>query len=240
MKYVYLFLIAVSMPIGGWCGASLNNTSLFGDIDMGNNDNVTTGSLTVGGWIKMTEDTNADSVIGKKSNLASSASGYFIYADASDNLHGIVSDGVTQKTCDSTNDFDGEWTYVVMTFNGTNDNTILYENGVASCSPSVGTVGSITSSATFKMGNITSGSPGDNFVGSMAYGFFYSIVLTAPQRAELRVKPDSYGAARSYWYLTGNSSTQNDYGSTNFPATTTAYSEDTDGPPVMFGQGLPL
>lgn len=237
MKKLVVFLSLFSIPVLGFCGGSLaNNATSPRNIDMGNNDNVTTGSLTVGVWAKPSSNVSADGIIGKKSDLTAATSGYFIYEDTGRVFHGIAADGVTQKDCNTGVALTG-WTYLILTFNGANDNTILYENETAACGVIAGAIGSLTNGVNFRIGN--DGANGNNFTGNLVYGYFFNTVLTPYERAELRWKPMSYSTTgtRSYWALWGEGTVEKDYGATNFPGTRTGFVSNSDGPPVMFTSG---
>lgn len=236
-----LLLIALfNVPVVGFCGGSLtNNATNPRHISMGNTNNVINGSLTVFVWTKASALVANEGIIGKKSDLTAGTSGYFIYKDVGRVFHGIVADGVTLKDCNTGVSNTGNWTNLIMTFNGTSDNVVLYENEIAACGSIVGTIGSITNTNNFKAGNHDSNTI--NFTGNLAYAGFFNSVLTPYERAEIRWKPMSYATtgSRSYWSFWGSSATEPDYGSTSITGTRTGFAEDTDGPPVMIG-GAPL
>ena len=75
--------------------------------------------------------------------------------------------------------------------------------------------------------------------GLIAYGTIFASVLTVVEMAELMWKPASLGGAQGYWPLWGDS-TEIDLSGNGRTGTVTGSATSTDGPPVMFGGGLPL
>lgn len=238
-------LLFVLMPSLGLCDGSRNFTdSATQSVDAGNINDVTTGNFSIGLWVKLTEDASADALLTKKAALLNNSAGYALYQISTDSITFRVSNGAASNSCSSSVDRDGRWVYVVGTFNGTSDRLTLYENSVAACSPASVLFASITNTSNFIMGNQTGlGQPTN---GLIAHAFFSNTVLGISLIRELMFKPESVlparETARSYYPLWGQSGgTEKDLSPNNVSASVTGTTGlSSDGPPVMFGGGLPL
>lgn len=210
-------------------------------VSPGNVNDVTTGNLTIGLWVKLTEDASSDGLIVKKRAETVANIGYAMYQTNTDLISAAVGDGAVNLTCSSGRDNDGIWTFAVLTWDGTGNNLVLYENLAQSCSPLATPVGSLTTTFNFNIGN--NGLAGNAANGVLSHAFFYPVILNSWQMAELKCKPDTpvRVGTYSYWPVWGQSGgNEKDYSPSNVTAAVTGTTLSTDGPPIMLAGGLPL
>lgn len=239
-----LTLLLILMLLSRECFATSRSFDGANDeIDMGNVMDVTTGDVASCSWVKMTEDASADIYIGKKAGAGAANAGYMIMQGSTDVTNCRVADGVDQAIGAGTADFDGVWAHICMTYNGGTQRIDCYENGTNVANQTNNLVGSITTTSNLQFGE--NSADGDDTLGLVSHSQNYLTQLTAVEIAELYFKPDHIVPTTqsnfSWWPLWGTDSPEID-GSGNARSGTivAGTTQSDDGPPVMFGQGLPL
>lgn len=237
MKKIFLAIIILifssSLAIAA---GSRSFDGLDDEVDFGNNHNVTTNSVSFGGWGKMTEDASFDNIIGKRASGTNA--GYAIIGLDTDLMQCTTADGTDQATAASSADNDGAWTFYVCTWNGSTQTVDFYENGVLAGTDTDTAVGSITNAVALKVGETSDNLFDTN--GLISYAFVEkSAVLTEVEYLEIMWKPDMMEIYDFFAPLWGDS-TEIDLSSGTLTGTVTNATTSQDGPPVMFGEGLPL
>ena len=238
MKNLLVTLILLLQCLNVWAAASRSFDGTNDEIDMGNVHDVTTGSVSLCEWIKPTDDADADTWLGKK-NSATTAAGYHIRQGTTDPHGAVIADGTNQITSASPNDLDGVWTYVCSVYDGVLSSTnLLYENGVQVDSDTNILVVSLTNAIVFQIGETADDATDAN--GLAAYGSVWvGTILNVQQISEIMWKPDLAEQASGFWPLWGDA-TEIDLSANANTGTVTGAVTSGDGPPVMFGGGLPL
>ena len=138
----------------------------------------------------------------------------------------------------------GAWNYVVLTWDGstTAANVLMYVNGTGTTykttTNGVGTKGSDASNSLFSGGYSTGIR---TFDGQICYDQFADRVITAVEILEAMWKPDSLGLNLiGFWPIWGSNSPEIDLSASANTGTLTGTTASANGPPVMFGDGLPL
>ena len=209
------------------------------EIDMSTNLDVTTGNVTVCAWVKPTEDASADIWVGKKSNILIGTAGYAFYQQSGDLYTWIVSDAV-DACWPTTSDLDGVWTFFCGVWNQTSNNCPTYHNGVQQTNTGNSLVDSLTNAVVFQLGE--DASDGNDANGLLAYVSQFSAELTAGEIIELMWKPESVvlNEPNGFWPMFGGDSPEIDLSKNAFTGTVSNATTNANGPPVMFGGGLPL
>ena len=238
MRSLKLAIIALLFTAQAWAGASRSFDGTNDEIDMGNVLDVTTGSVSLCQWIKPTDDADADTWLGKK-NSATTAAGYHIRQGVGDPHGAVIADGTNQIVSASPNDLDGVWTYVCSVYDGVLSSTnLLYENGVQVDSDANILVLSLTNAVVLQIGETADDATDAN--GLASYGSVWvGTILNVQQISELMWKPDMAELASGFWPLWGDSP-EIDLSAGAVGGTVTGATTSSDGPPVMFGGGLPL
>lgn len=237
MRRLLTLLICWPLLLGA---ASRSFDGANDEIDFGANLDVTTNDMSLCAWWKGTEDASADFILGKKGGLTTAA-GYNLHQSSADiNAHN-VSDGVDLVTSVGT-DTDAAWVFLCGTWTASTEVTVLFENGVqVDTDTGAGAVGSLTNAANLQIGEDSGDANDAN--GLVAYGLVNrNIVATVVQVNEMMWFPERCGVydVSGFWPLWGASTEQDLAGGgvTGTVSGTGGTSED--GPPVMFGEGLPI
>lgn len=239
MRKLILFLFIALSISTAFCAASRSFSNTAGEnISMGNINDTKTGDITILIWKKSREDSSSDAWVTKKRTTATNA-GVALFDSASDTTTVTVSDNVNTLTCSSVRDLDDTWAHEAVTWNGTTNTLRLIENLNVACSTIGVAVGSLTTTFGFYIGN--SGVLGEQANGQAAHVAFYPSVLTLAQISELYFKPETpFSGVSGYWPLWFEGSTEKDLSGRGLTGTVTTTTSSNDGPPVMFGSGLPL
>src|SRR3990167_2298055 len=92
-----------------WADASRSFDGSGDHIIMGNVLDITTGDVSICIWVNMTEDADADILIGKKSAIGSGVAGYVLYQNSSDLVNFRLGDATTNLISVTTTDIDAIW-----------------------------------------------------------------------------------------------------------------------------------
>ena len=235
-----LLILLFLCPSLCWASASRSFDGTEDRIDMGNNIDVTTGNVSACAWVKLTEDAGGDGLIGKDASAAGSTAGYYLRQNNSDNASYQISDGVeTAGATSTTTDLDGAWRWVCGTWDATAETATVYVGGVSEASATTANVDSLTNAKAFRIG--ADGNDGDDLTGGVAYGLVWSgKILTVVEIIETQWKPGMIADNLSgFWTIWGDA-TEVDLSGNGLGGTPLNTTTSTDGPPVMFGGGLPL
>lgn len=240
MKLLWMWVLAWTLLTGA---ASRSFDGTDDEIDMGNVLNVTTGNVSLCAWWKGTEDASADVILGKRASSASATvAGYSLHVASTDTGRTQMADGTTGVDSSST-DQDGAWFWDCGTWDGTNNISVYYVNGVQGDTDTA-SIGSLTTTANLQFGEFDDNS--SDAAGLIAYGMVYgTALLTVNEVNELFWFPERIptaidgGGKGGFWPLWG-ASTEQDLSGNGLTGTVSNASTSQDGPPVMFGEGLPL
>lgn len=225
-------------------GASRSFDGANDEITFGNLINTTTGNQTVCVWWKGTDDASADFIFGKKGDLTAATLGYAISQTSGDIDTYNVGDG-TESVTSSGTDQDGAWVWICGTWNSTSEVTILYENGVQVDTDTTANMDTLSNASELQMGEDHNN--GNDALGLIALGYINgNVVMPVLEINEIMWKPDSV-----YMSLAGDNvsliiplwgdSPEQDISGINRDGTIVAGTTiSQDGPPIMFGNGLPL
>ena len=241
MRKLALYLL-ILMLIPGLCfgAASRSFDGVNDNISMGSVLNVTTGNVSLCIWSKTTENAVGDILVGRKGSAGADTAGYHLRQGTSvDTVDTRIADGTEQLASSSTTDIDGAWYFVCGTYNSTTETTVLYISGTQEDTDSLANMDSLTNTVSFIIGE--SGIGGGDATGLMAYSMQFSSILTAVEVNELMWKPEIIviSTPNGFWPLWGDS-TEIDLSGNGLTGTVTGATTSSDGPPVMFGSGLPL
>jgi hypothetical protein len=241
MKKLYIILICSLLSLGA---ASLNFDNANDEVDMGNVLDVTTGDVSFCIWVKSNEAAQNDWNLGKKNNFDITNgvnSGYgMMERSANDTTACFISDTDGHgKTAEGNTDNDGVWTFQCCVWNASTEVIRLYRDGAQEASGTgAGNIDSLTTASEFAIGE--DGAEANDYNGLQAYASQFGSVLTVEEINELRWKPEMIVANRGgFWTLWGESPAT-DLSGNGFAGTLSGVSASNDGPPVMFGGGLPL
>lgn len=239
MRKLILFLFIALSISTAFCAASRSFTNTAGEnISMGNVNDTKTNDFTMLVWKRSREDSSSDAWITKKRTTVTNA-GKAYFDNASDNATAIVSDNTNTLTCSSIRDLDDAWAHEAVTWDGTANTLRLIENLNVACSSTGVSMGSLSTTFGFYIGN--SGVLSEQANGQAAHVAFYPSVLTLAQISELYFKPETpFSGVSGYWPLWFEGSTEKDLSGRGLTGTVTTTTSSNDGPPVMFGSGLPL
>lgn len=237
----FLILLCWPLLLGA---ASRSFDGANDEITMGAVINTTTGNQTVCVWWKGTEDASADFILGKKANITAATAGYAIWQSSTDVDTYNVGDGTESVTSAGT-DQDAAWVWICGTWNSTSEVTIMYENGVQVDTDTTANMDSLSNASELQIGE--DNSDGNDATGLITLAFINgNVVMPVLEIYEMMWKPesvpfslagDSYSLLLPLW----GDSTENDLSAANRDGTIVAgTTTSTDGPPVMFGNGLPL
>ena len=210
------------------------------EIDFGNVNNVTTGNYTLCIWAKSTEDASTDFWIGKRANVTTATAGYSLWQLSTDTSGIGEGDGV-EGLVSPAGDADGVWVYACGVWTASTEVNLNYANGAQiSTATGGGSIDSLTSASALQMGEDASDGNDSNSV--QAYGRFHNVVLSVMNLNETMWFPERVTDSLSgLWPLWGSNSPEVDLSGLGLTGTIVAgAAESQDGPPVMFGLGLPL
>ena len=199
--------------------------------------NVTTGNVSACAWVKPTEDAALNCTSGKRT---ATGAGYHLTQTTGDLFTFTTSDATTTVAATSAADLDGVWTFTCGTYDGVSltKTSTIYENGVSAGSDLSLAIGSISNTTNFIMG--VSAVADNDYTGLIAYNSVWTdIIMTETEMFEFMFKPDTAEIASGFWPLWGQSPELDLSASAN-TGTVTGASTSADGPPVMFGGGIPL
>lgn len=223
--------------------ASFNDTN--SEFSMGNNLNVTTGDVSTCAWVKPTEDASSDTWVMKKNGYGTTGAGYgFKQNSSNDKLSLEISDAVGSLTAtDGTLDPDGLWTYICFRWDatgGTSNTTYGYENGSQVISETGTAIGSVSNAVTFYLGRSSDGTAANFSNGLQFNAVVWTTLITVNTVLESQWFPERSGEIpNGLWFLWGNVNAV-DISGNGLTGTAANISDSTDGPPYMFGDGLPL
>lgn len=241
MKSLVLFLLCLFLTTPVWAGASRSFDGTDDEITAGDVLNVTTGNVSVCAWWNGTEDASADAILGRIESDAANDNGYLLRQDTTDVNSFKVGDGTAGIASTATTDTDAAWFWVCGTWDGAGNTTIIYVNGIQEDTDTA-TVGSLTATAALQFGETNN--DGGDAAGLISYGGVTLNVLTIVEVNESMWKPELFvitPSSPSLWPLWGSNSPEIDLGSADRGGTIVAgTAASASGPPVMFGDGLPL
>lgn len=235
MKINLLILLLIPFLMGA-AGRSLDGAD--DRLTQGNIFDVTTGSISLGGWVKLTEDASIDVIAGKK---ATTGTGYHLVQSTADVTSFTVVGGSGSVTSSATTDIDGVWYFVAGTWDGSNDITRIYINGTQEDSDDVADRGSVTTAAYFRMG--ADGVATADYYGTGIWGYqvvWNAAIISPVFINEFMWKPEISGAIPDMLITPWGDSPEIDLSYNDDPAGVTGATTSTDGPPAMWGGGLPL
>ena len=232
----------ISLPLSAWAtvGASRSYDAVNDEVDWGANVDVTTNDVSYCTWVKPTEDDSSDYWIGKGSSSGGGTGYGLLTMITTDASRCGVGDGTTNQAATG-NDIDGVWTFVCCVWDSTNDDLFLYENNTNVASDTADTLGSITTTSSLQSGETNGNS--DDASGLVAYAsIFLSKQLTAVEMAEIYWKPEGMVDSLSFMApLQATATTEPDWSAGKLGGTVSGSDTGSnDGPPVLFGLGLPL
>lgn len=218
-----------------WPAASRSFDGTNDRVDIGNVLDVTTGSFSIGIWVKPTENASYERFIGKRAS--GGGVGYETSTTNTDLGVFAVDDG-SHPTDSKGSDLDGKWTFVTGVYNALSNDKFLYENGIQVDSDNDGGIGSISNATSFRIGE--AGNGGDDYTGLLAYGFFWNgKVMSRSLINEFMWKPDLMSITSGYWPLWGTSTTEPDLSTNSNNGTVSGSVPSGDGPRIFFS-GIPL
>jgi hypothetical protein len=237
MRFLILALIFLS-PINVWAEASRDFDGTDDEVDFGNNHSVTTGDVAFGGWIITDEDASFDCIISKKISTTANAGYSMSQNDTTDAWSLVIADGTDSAVAVGSADNDGVWTFITGYWDGATKTAYLYENAVNTASDTDALVGSISSASVLQVGESSDDLFDTN--GRIAHVFVEkSTVMIARDFAEIMWKPDFMEMYDFYAPIWGDA-TELDLSAGVLTGTVTGTTANANGPPVMFGGGLPL
>ena len=244
MKLLKILIVLMMIPVLAWGASSSDHTEPTSpEVDYGSGtslDNFAQLSMAV--WVKVeVNQDNADGVMGKNPKFLDITGGEAGCANTSSFRFGATrSDGFECWVAADNTVPVGVWKHIVATIdtNDTGDNALFYLDGVSvSVNKEVERAGTMGADAD---NNLLS--PGADFEGQFNFPMYYNRELSALEASEIRWKPEMIPSGRfllgAHW--TGASPTDDLSGNGNTGTWAADVTTSTDGPPVMFGSGLPL
>lgn len=238
MKRVNLTILLLLQCSICWAAASRNLDNAGDRLTQGDIFNVTTGDISICGWTKLTEDASIDVVLGKKTTTGG---GYHIAQSTGDVMQFLVVGAGGSVTSSATSDCDGVWCWSCATWNGGSDISTIYINGVQEDQDDVADRGSLTTGAFFRMG--TDGGATTDYDGNGLWAYqivWNAFVVQSRIINEAMWKPEISGRNPDMLITVWGDSSEQDLSANDDPAGVTGTTTNADGPPVMFGGGLPL
>lgn len=230
---LYLVLVLISsliFSIPCYAGASRSFDGTDDEIDMGNVHDVSTGDVSIGIWVKATEDASFDRYFGKRTGA--NGAGYAVGQSSSDPNTMAAYDG-TDNAIASGTDTDAVWTFVSGTYVGGTQTAELFQDAVSVDTTTNIAVGSITNAVSLQAGETSNDS--EDMAGLLAYAFVWpGTVMTQQQMAEVMWKPDMMELASGFWPFWGDA-TEIDLSAGAVGGTVSNATVSTDGPPVFIG-----
>lgn len=248
MKIIKFLFIILLIPKICFAGAASDfvpaNDDRFNHGDVTNFDGLS--ALSVAVFFKL-DASSTGRLITKWGDLASERS-FLLERAFTDEIQFAVGDSSTlcAKYTSAANIGTGAWHYAVGVWS-TSGNITIYIDG-SSQGLTTNFCGAMTTiqntSKNLEIGHETDESA-DAIDGQMAYAGIYKRALTAVDVAELRFKPESFQSDGLWALWDATTVTIKDLSGSNNNGTPAAASgggpdEVSDGPPVMFGGGLPL
>lgn len=244
MRILTIFILLMLIPSLCFASASrtftaLNQSTKF---STGYND-VTTEDISWGLWAKSNDNSGSNMILGRMRN-SGTIQGYVLLEDVAQDLwvcyagDGTDTTGTTGITGTASGD-DGNWHFWTCTWSFSGQTATLWMDGT-NLGGNTGT--NIDSLATVAGVEFQSGTADDATVdwtsGPHAYWYFTKSVMTNTMIQEMRWKPCSFGieTCAPMW----GDSTEKDLGTQQGSTVQVNGSTSQDGPPVMFGGGLPL
>jgi len=235
-NFILLFILLV-IPTNAFAEASRSFDGTDDEISIGNVLNITTGNGSWGAWTKTTEDASNDTMIGKQDN--GSNDGWALHTSTTDPGQANAGDGTEEAGCTGVLDPDGTWVFYVATWDGTANTIVLYANGTQDCTNTTANVDSITTVDNLQIGETDDDLEDMN--GLVAYAFVDNTrILAAWEIAESQWKPDYLEITAGFWPLWGDSTEIDLSANANSGTIVAGTTASSDGPPVMFGGGMPL
>ena len=218
--------------------SSRNFDNANDEITMGDVLDITTGNGSWGAWAKTTEDASNDTIIGKQDNASND--GWALHTSTTDPAIASAGDGTEEAACTGGVDPDGVWVFYAVNWDGSANTIDLYANGALDCTNTTANVDDITTADQLQLGETDDDLEDMN--GLIAYAFLDNTrVLADWEIQELRFKPDYAELLSGFWPVWGNDSPELDLSANANTGTIVAgTTASTDGPPIMFGGGLPL
>ena len=241
MKRLVLILTFILYATVAFGASSRSFDGVNDEISMGNVLDVTTGGFSICAWVKVAEDNTADTWIAKKEDYDAGYPGYFLgQSGAGDAILAYASDGTTSQLALGSTDIDGAWYYICATWFSATDDLYAFANASLEGSDTVGTVGSLSNAQDFKIGE--TGNDSLDAKGLIAYAGMWNLALSVLYQADLMWQPEivpGVSLMQGMWPLLGDA-TEPDISLNNNTGTVTNATTSSDGPPVFFGNGLPL
>lgn len=217
-------------------GAASRSLDGTGDrLTQGNIFDVTTGSISLCGAVKLTDDASIDVIAGKKTTTGV---GYHLVQATTDVTSFTVVGASGSVTSSATTDIDGAWYYVCGTWDGSSDITRIYINGVQEDTDDVADRGSASTGAFFRMG--ADGNATADYDGTGLWGYqvvWNGVIVSAVVVNEFMWNPEVSGAIPDMLITPWGDATEQDLSANDDPAGVTNATASTDGPPAMFGTG---
>ena len=240
MRHGMILFVWLLLSSWCWAGASRDFDGSNDRLDMGNTNDITTGSVSIAIWVNLDEDASNDAMIGKG---PPGAAGYVLHEDdsASDVAEAFVHDGADSNNCGGGAFPDATWVFYAMTWNNDTNAHKSYSSGSAQasatqlCSETSSVIGSITNASNFRIGE--RGDAGNDMAGLAAYGMVWAGKdLTAVEIVDAQFRPGSIvDSLTGYWPIWGSESPEIDLSGSGFTGTVSGTTASASGPPVMVG-----
>ena|SRR3990167_6528408 len=227
-----------------WAQASRSFDGTNDEVEMGDVLDAGAINLSVCIWIKATEDASVDAFWGKKNASTAGSIGWMLIQQTDDALDFITEDNVgTIVTADGTTDIDGVWYFACGIRDVISGDTLLFLNAIQEDATN-GLIFTLASASELSSGE--NGGEGEDAAGLTCYASVLGgTVLTVVDMLEIMWNPEIaaiyVGGANiiGFWTFWGDS-TEIDLSLNANNGTVSNASTSTDGPPVMFGMGLPI
>ena len=237
-----LFLLIAWVLFTGAASRNFDGSNDFVNVGSAANlDNVS--PLTLSVWMKPDGTGSAAGRLMYKQNTAN-GNGWMGFATDGTNQLAFFrdTDGTNLRRDTVDNIFtDNVWQFVIATWGGSTAGTSIniYVDGVVATYSLTQGSGSALSDAVHPL--YIGGQGGSTtFGGELAFARFEDAVLSEVEREEIMWKPDTIiSSTIGLWHLFGDA-TEPDYSKNSNSGTVSGSVVSIDGPPVMFGGGLPL
>ena len=229
-----------------WSDASRDFDGTGDFLDMGNINNVTTGDVSLCGWLDVDVGTNIGCLGCKRNSYATATdAGYGLYYTAAEAASFRVCDGVAIFGSIGTTNLDTgtRWKALCGTWDATSEITTVYVDGAQDDTDDYAGVGSLSNTVVFRAGSSAGG--GQQVNGRLTYVQQWAVILTLVEINEIMWFPERITTASSttwggLWPIWGSDSPEIDLSGDGSTGTVNGTTANADGPPVMFGGGLPL